>query len=89
MSDPRTELVAAGYDATIDTREAGKSAIARALAERRLLAAVDLSPAQLRRVRERVPAADHLLAGPTTVEFPRGSLDAVAAFYVHPILGRT
>ena len=122
MSDPRTEVVAAGYGATIDIRGASKSAITGdprdewcaglierppagahaleagcgggnaetdALAERHRLTAVDLPSAQLRRVRARVPAADHLLAGPTTVELPRGSLDAVAAFYVHWILGRT
>ena len=115
MSDPRCQLVAAGYDAMIDTWEVwraqitedprgiwcaelldrlparsrvvelgcgGGTAETRALAERFQLTAVDLSSTQLRRARARVPGADYLLADLTTVELPRGSLDAVAAFYV-------
>lgn len=115
MSDPRTSLVAAGYDAMIDTWEAWKARIeddpraewcgellerlptgarvvelgcgggtdeTRGLAERFRLTGVDLSEGQLRRARERVPAAGYLLADLTTVEFPTGSLDAVASFYV-------
>ena len=115
MSDPRCQLVAAGYDLMIDTWEVwraqitedprgiwcaelldrlpagsrvvelgcgGGTAETRALAERFQLTAVDLSSTQLRRARARVPGADYLLADLTTVELPRGSLDAVAAFYV-------
>ena len=115
MTDPRVSLVAAGYDAMLDTWESWKARIendpraewcdelgdrlpvgarvvelgcgggtdeTRALAERFRLTGVDLSEGQLQRARERVPAADYLLADVTTVEFPRGSLDAVASFYV-------
>jgi SAM-dependent methyltransferase len=115
MTDPRISVVAAGYDAMVDTWEAWKARIeddpraewcdelrnrlpdgarvvelgcgggtdeSRALAERFRLTGVDLSEAQLRRARERVPAADYLLADLTTVEFPSEALDAVAAFYV-------
>ena len=114
MSDPRTQLVAAGYDAMADTWEAWKAQIAddpRAewlddlvarlpegarvvelgcgggTAETALLAGrfrvtgVDLSAEQLRRARERVPGADFHLADLTEVEFERGSLAAVVAFY--------
>jgi SAM-dependent methyltransferase len=114
VSDPRTQLVAAGYDAMADTWEAWKAQIAddpRAewleelvsrlpegarvvelgcgggtpetalLAERFRLTGVDLSAEQLRRARERVPGAGFLLADLTEVEFERGSLDAVVAFY--------
>ena len=115
MTDPRVSLVAAGYDAMLDTFEAWKARIeddpraewcgelldrlpdgahvvelgcgggtdeTRGLAERFRLTGVDLSEAQLRRARERVPAGDYLLADLTTVEFTPDSLDAVAAFYV-------
>jgi cyclopropane fatty-acyl-phospholipid synthase-like methyltransferase len=115
MTDPRVSLVAAGYDAMLDTFEAWKARIeddpraewcgelldrlpdgahvvelgcgggtdeTRALAERFRLTGVDLSEAQLRRARERVPTADYLLADLTTVEFTVDSLDAVASFYV-------
>ena len=114
MSDPRSQLIAAGYDAMIDTWEAWKAQITgprdtrcaelldrlpagsrvvelgcgggtaetRAPAERFQLTAVDLSTAQLRRARARVPGADYLLADLTTVELRPGSLAAVAAFYV-------
>jgi SAM-dependent methyltransferase len=54
----------------------------RALAARFRLTCVDLSAEQLRRARERVPGATFLQADLTTVEFARGSLDAVCAFYV-------
>ena len=115
MSDPRTALVAAGYDAMIDTWESWKARIeddprddwcrellgrlprgatvvelgcgggtteTRDLAERFRLTGVDLSEAQLVRARSRVPDAAYLLADLTTIEFPPGSLDAVASFYV-------
>jgi SAM-dependent methyltransferase len=115
MTDPRTALVAAGYDAMIDTWEAWKSRIeddpraewcgelldrlppnaiavelgcgggtaeTRALAERFRVTGVDLSEAQLARARERVPEAVYLRADLTAVDFPQGSLDAVASFYV-------
>jgi SAM-dependent methyltransferase len=115
MTDPRISLVAAGYDAMVDTWETWKARIeddpraewcdelcdrlpagarvvelgcgggtdeTRALAARFHLTGVDLSEAQLRRARERVPAAEYLLADLTTVEFPPASLDAVASFYV-------
>lgn len=115
MSDPRTALVAAGYDAMIDTWESWKARIeddprdewcaellerlprgatvvelgcgggtteTRALAERFRLTGVDLSETQLVRARSRVPRAAYLHADLTTVEFPPGSLDAVASFYV-------
>jgi cyclopropane fatty-acyl-phospholipid synthase-like methyltransferase len=54
----------------------------RALAERFTLTGIDLSAEQLRRARERVPGATFLQADLTTIEFARGSLDAVCAFYV-------
>ena len=114
MSDPRTRLVAAGYDAMADTWEAWKAQIAddpRAewlddlvarlpegarvvelgcgggtpetalLAERFRVTGVDLSTEQLRRARGRVPGADFHHADLTEVEFERGSVDAVVAFY--------
>ena len=114
MSDPRTQLVGAGYDAMADTWEAWKERItgdpraewcdelvtrlakgARVvelgcgggaagtarLAQRFQLTGVDLSEEQLRRARERVPAADFLHADFTEIEFVPGSVDAVAAFY--------
>jgi SAM-dependent methyltransferase len=52
------------------------------LARRTHLTGVDLSPEQLRRARERVPAAEFVQGDLTTIEFADGSLDAVAAFYV-------
>lgn len=54
----------------------------RSLAARFRLTGVDLSGAQLARARERVPEAEYLHADLTTVEFPAGSLSAVASFYV-------
>ena len=114
MSDPRTQLVGAGYDAMADAWEAWKEQItddpraewcdelvtrladgARVvelgcgggaaetarLAQRFQLTGVDLSEEQLRRARERVPAADFLHADFTEIEFVPGSVDAVAAFY--------
>jgi SAM-dependent methyltransferase len=114
VSDPRTQLVGAGYDAMADTWEAWKEQItddpraewcdelvtrladgARVvelgcgggaaetarLAQRFQLTGVDLSEKQLRRARERVPAADFLHADFTEIEFVPGSVDAVAAFY--------
>jgi cyclopropane fatty-acyl-phospholipid synthase-like methyltransferase len=53
----------------------------RVLAERFRLTGVDLSAEQLKRARERVPAADFLQADFTSVSFDEGSCDAVAAFY--------
>jgi SAM-dependent methyltransferase len=115
MSDPRTKLVAAGYDAMADTYEDWSSRVSddprhawleallamlppearavelgcgngtretRELAARTRLTAVDLSEEQLRRARERVPGAEFVHGDLTTIEFDRGSLDAVAAFYV-------
>ena len=115
MTDPRASLVAAGYDAVIDTWEVWKDGIrddphaewcgellgrlpegarvvelgcgggtpeTRSLAARFRLTGVDLSEAQLTRARERVPAAEYLHADLTTVEFPAGTVDAVASFYV-------
>jgi SAM-dependent methyltransferase len=114
VTDPRTALVGAGYDAMIDTWESWKAQITddpRAewcgelvnrlspgahvvelgcgggtpetalLAERFHLTGVDLSEAQLRRARERVPGAEFLRADFTEVEFEPDSVDAVAAFY--------
>lgn len=51
------------------------------LAGRFRLTGVDLSEAQLRRARERVPEAKFLHADFTEVEFEPSSVDAVAAFY--------
>ena len=115
MTDPRTSLVAAGYDAMVDTWEAWKERIeddprrewcdelvtrlpegarvvelgcgggtdeTRSLASRFALTGVDLSEAQLARARERVPEASYEHADLTEVEFPIGSLDGVASFYV-------
>jgi SAM-dependent methyltransferase len=115
MSDPRTKLVAAGYDAMAGTYEDWSSRVSddprhawleallamlppearavelgcgngtretRELAARTRLTAVDLSEEQLRRARERVPGAEFVHGDLTTIEFDRGSLDAVAAFYV-------
>lgn len=52
-----------------------------ALAGRFDLTAVDLSGEQLRRARERVPAASFLQADFTELELQPGSLSAVVAFY--------
>ena len=115
MTDPRTALVAAGYDAMADTWERWSAQITddprfewlerldsllrdgaqvvelgcgngtretRALATRFELTGVDLSAEQLRRARERVPAATFVHADLTEIEFDEGSLDAVCAFYV-------
>lgn len=115
MTDPRTALVAAGYDAMADTWERWSAQITddprfewlerldsllrdgaqvvelgcgngtretRALAARFELTGVDLSAEQLRRARERVPAATFVHADLTEIEFDEGSLDAVCAFYV-------
>ena len=54
----------------------------RSLSARFRLTGVDLSEAQLARARERVPEAEYLHADLTTVEFPAGTLSAVASFYV-------
>jgi SAM-dependent methyltransferase len=54
----------------------------RELAARARLTGVDLSEAQLRRARERVPDAEFVHGDLTTIEFDSRSLDAVAAFYV-------
>ena len=115
MTDPRTALVGAGYDAMADTWERWSAQITddprfewlerldsllrdgaqvvelgcgngtretRALAARFELTGVDLSAEQLRRARERVPAATFVHADLTEIEFDEGSLDAVCAFYV-------
>jgi SAM-dependent methyltransferase len=115
VTDPRTALVAAGYDTMADTWERWSAQITddprfewlerldsllrdgaqvvelgcgngtretRALAARFELTAVDLSAEQLRRARERVPAATFVHADLTEIEFDEGSLDAVCAFYV-------
>ena len=115
MSDRRTQLVAAGYDAMADTWEDWSARVVddprhawleellavlpadarvvelgcgngtretRALAQRAHLTGVDLSDEQLRRARDRVPAAEFVHGDLTTIEFDAGSLDAVAAFYV-------
>ncbi len=115
MTDPRTALVAAGYDAMTDTWEAWKVQITgdpradwcnelvsglprgarvvelgcgggtdetRLLAERFRLTAVDLSAEQLRRARERVPAAAYVHGDITELELEPGSVEGVAAFYV-------
>ena len=114
MTDPRTALVGAGYDAMIDTWESWKGQITNdpraewceelvsrlrpgahvvelgcgggapetaLLAERFRVTGVDLSEAQLRRARERVPGAEFVHADFTEVELEPGSVDAVAAFY--------
>jgi len=54
----------------------------RELARRFRLTGVDLSAEQLRRARERVPAATFVQEDLTTIEFAESSLDAVCAFYV-------
>jgi SAM-dependent methyltransferase len=115
MSDRRTHLVAAGYDAMADTWEDWSVRVtgdprrdwleellavlpleARVvelgcgngtretleLAARTQLTCVDLSEEQLRRARERVPAAGFVHGDLTTIEFDAGSLHAVASFYV-------
>jgi SAM-dependent methyltransferase len=115
VTDPRTALVAAGYDAMADTWGRWSAQITddprfewlerldsllrdgaqvvelgcgngtretRALAARFELTGVDLSAEQLRRARERVPAATFVHADLTEIEFDEGSLDAVCAFYV-------
>ncbi|NUR77765.1 MAG: class I SAM-dependent methyltransferase [Thermoleophilia bacterium] len=115
MTDVRTRLVAAGYDAMADRWESWSNAVAddpreawlesllmlltpqavvvelgcgngthetRKLAARTQLTGVDLSREQLRRARERVPAASFVQGDLTTIEFGPGSLDAVVAFYV-------
>jgi SAM-dependent methyltransferase len=115
VTDPRTALVAADYDAMADTWERWSAQITddprfewlerldsllrdgaqvvelgcgngtretRALAARFELTGVDLSAEQLRRARERVPAATFVHADLTEIEFDEGSLDAVCAFYV-------
>jgi SAM-dependent methyltransferase len=115
VTDPRTALVAAGYDAMADTWERWSAQITddprfewlerldsllrdgaqvvelgcgngtretRALAARFELTGVDLSAEQLRRARDRVPAATFVHADLTEIEFDEGSLDAVCAFYV-------
>jgi SAM-dependent methyltransferase len=114
VSDPRSALVAAGYDTMIDTWEAWKAQIrddpraawrdelivrlppgarvvelgcgggteeTRVLAESFELTGVDLSRAQLRRARERVPAASFVHADFTELDLEPGSVDAVASFY--------
>jgi predicted TPR repeat methyltransferase len=54
----------------------------RILAERGRLTGVDLSQAQLRRARERLPGANLIHGDFATVELPSASFDAVVAFYV-------
>ncbi len=54
----------------------------RILAERGRLTGVDLSRAQLRRARERLPAANLIHGDVTRVELPSTSFDAVVSFYV-------
>jgi len=114
MTDPRTRLVGAGYDAMTDTWESWKAQItddpraewcnellvrlpegARVielgcgggtpetalLAERFALTGVDLSEEQIRRARERILHAEFVHADFTEIDFPPGSVDAVAAFY--------
>ena len=115
MSDPRTALVGAGYDAMADRWEQWSSSITddprgewlqrlierlpegavvvelgcgngtsetRELAQRFDVTGVDLSEAQLRRARSRVPQATFVRGDLTSIEFPACSLDAVCAFYV-------
>jgi SAM-dependent methyltransferase len=54
----------------------------RILAERGRLTGVDLSRAQLRRARERLPGANLIHGDFTRVELPPASFDAVVSFYV-------
>ena len=54
----------------------------RILAERGRLTGVDLSQAQLRHARERLPSANLIHGDFTTVELPPASFDAVVSFYV-------
>jgi cyclopropane fatty-acyl-phospholipid synthase-like methyltransferase len=115
VSDERTALVGAGYDARVETWEAWAAQITddprhawgaelasrltpgarvlelgcgggtpetRDLAARFELTGVDLSEKQLERARARVPRATFVRADLTAVDFPAGSFDAVAAFYV-------
>jgi cyclopropane fatty-acyl-phospholipid synthase-like methyltransferase len=55
---------------------------ARALAERFEVTGVELSVRQLELARANVPGATFVQGDLTAVEFPSGSFDAVAAFYV-------
>lgn len=59
----------------------GGTAETKLLARRFRLTGVDLSQAQLRRARERVPAAEFVHADFTEIGFEPRSVDAVAAFY--------
>ena len=54
----------------------------RILAERGRLTGVDLSQAQLRHARERLPSANLIHGDFTAVELPSASFDAVVSFYV-------
>jgi SAM-dependent methyltransferase len=114
MTDPRTRLVGAGYDAVTDTWESWKAQITHdpraewcnellvrlpedahvvelgcgggtpetaLLAARFRVTGVDLSEEQLRRARQRIPHAEFVHADLTDIDFPPGSVDAVAAFY--------
>ena len=79
MTDPRTALVAAGYDAMSDIREAelgcgGATEETRALAERFRFTAVDLSAGRLRRA-----GAVFVHGDVTEPELQPGSVDALAA----------
>ncbi len=86
--DPRAEWCGELFDRlpegghVVELGCGGGTAETRSLAARFQLTGVDLSEAQLARARLRVPAAEYIHADLTTVEFPPGTLAAVASFYV-------
>jgi SAM-dependent methyltransferase len=115
VPDPRTQIVADGYDAIGETFAAWREEIVgdprrewegelvsrlddgmlvlelgcgsgtaetRRLAQRFAVTGVDISPRQVERARAAIPNAEFLCADLTDLELPRGSFNAVAAFYV-------
>jgi SAM-dependent methyltransferase len=115
VPDPRTQIVADGYDAMGETFAAWREEIVgdprrewedelvalleegsrvlelgcgggtpetRRLAQRFALTGVDISPRQVERARAAIPGAEFLCADFTELELPRGSFEAVCAFYV-------
>jgi SAM-dependent methyltransferase len=54
----------------------------RMLAERGRLVGIDVSAEQVRRARERVPAAEFVVDDFLKADFPRATFDSVVAFYV-------
>jgi cyclopropane fatty-acyl-phospholipid synthase-like methyltransferase len=86
-ADPRmrwleefTARLAAGGDVLELGCGAGVPITAR-LAERFTVTGIDVSPGQIARARELVPAARLIVGDMTTIEMPAASFDGVAAFY--------